>query len=309
MSYKDRDRKRASALEILIHLSMAPTSGGTFSWQLAPDQKNRLATDLRWIVLRKIFTELNGRSPYKALIQKHAVRVDSLDREFFSEILEVVRQRHAKSIDIFKIRELSEIELVETYFIPLILEWSESERSTSVSRERTPSMEELVTHEDASGNIYTRFPDEFSWALTQYSPGREVEEAREIPDDMKVYVRRIADELTNALRKLLRKKKFEKYILLLSRLEDNVCTWELTYDYLKQLGVTRYSSWKSLSVVANRAMNEFVKSLPDDVKTALHQDDPDLTREEKHKRLRLAVTAALEINPLPSPKELIANAG
>jgi len=297
---------RTSVLEILIHLSMTPSSGGTFSWQLAPEQRNKLAADLRWVILRKIYTELNGCSPYKALLQKHAIRVDSLDKEFFCEILEVIRQRHSKSINIFELRDMDEIDLVKTYFIPLILEWAESERSTSVSREKTPSIEELVTHEDSTGNIYYRFPEEFSWAVTQNTPGREVGEQRVIPDEMKEFVHKIAAELTNALQKLLDRKKFEKYIILLSRLEDNVCTWELTYKYLQQMGVKRYSSWKSLSVVANRAMKEFVKGLPDDVKTALHQDDPELSREEKHERLRMAVTAALELNPMPTPREVVA---
>jgi hypothetical protein len=94
----------------------------------------------------------------------------------------------------------------------------------------------------------------------------------------------------------------------MARLEDDICTWEMTFDYLRSLGVKRYSSWKSLSVVANRSLREFVQELPDHVRAALHQDDPDLSREEKHDRLRLAVTAALELDPLPTPGDILAAA-
>ncbi len=299
--------RHTSPLELLIHVLMAPRSSGTFSWQLAPDQLNKLAGDLRWTILRRIFPELNGRSPYRALIQKHAIRVDSLDRPFFRDVLEVIRDRHAKSFDINEARNMNDLELLETFFIPVILEWAENERSTSVAREQTPSIEELITHEDSSGNIYQRFPDEFAWVINKLSPDKVPDPPREIPDDMREFVHRIASQLTKALRSILDSGKLDKYVILMARLEDNICTWEMTFDYLNSLGMKRYASWKSLSVVANRALKQFADKLPDEVKTALHQDDPDLTREEKHDRLRTAVTAALELDPLPTPKEIMAS--
>jgi len=302
------NKRRSSVIELLIHLLLTPSTRGTFSWSLAPDQMNRLADDLRWTILRKIYPGLGGKSPYRAHIQKHAIKVESLDRPFFRDVLEVVRDHHARSFSIHDAREMNELALLETYFIPVILEWAENERSTSVARERTPSIEELITHEDSSGNVYQRFPEEFAWAINRLSPGVDPESAREIPADMQDYARRIAYELTGALMRLLNKKKFEKYIILVSRLEDNTCTWEMTFNYLNELGLNRYSSWKSLSVVANRAMNDFVRDLPPDVRTALHQEDPELSREEKHERLRTAVAAAMELNPVPSPREVLATA-
>ncbi len=301
-------RKRSTPLEVLIHVLMTPTTNGTYSWQLAPDQMNRLADDLRWIILRKIYPELGGKSPYRSMIQKHAIRVGSLDRAFFLDILEVVRDLHARNFDLHAARDLEEIEVIENYFLPVILEWAENERSTSVARERTPSIEELITHEDSSGNLYQRFPDEFAWVVHKDSPDHEPEPQRVIPDEMVEFVHRIAGELTSALRKVLEKGKLEKYIILMSRLEDNTCTWEMTFEYLNSLGLKKYSSWKSLSVVANRAMRDFTGSLPEDVRGALHQDDPELTREEKHERLRMAVAAALELDPLPTPMEVLAEA-
>ena len=80
-------RKRTSPLEVLIHVLMAPSTRGTYSWQLPPEQMNRLAEDLRWTILRKIYPELNGKSPYRSMIQKHAIKVESLDRAFFLDIL------------------------------------------------------------------------------------------------------------------------------------------------------------------------------------------------------------------------------
>jgi len=269
----------------------------------------RLADDLRWIVLRKVFTDLNGRTPYRAFIQKHAIRVESLDNAFFADVLEVMRDRNGKGFQLSDAREMDELEILEAWFIPVILEWAENERSTSVSRERTPSIEDLIIHEDSSGNIYQRFPDDFAWVISKGSPGIDPEPARELPDEMCEFVRHIASELTSALRNIYENEKLEKYLLLMSRLEDSVCTWEMTFDYLNSLGMKRYSSWKSLSVVANRALKQFVDKLPEDVKVALHQDDPDLTREERHERLRMAVSAALELDPLPTPLEIMASAG
>ncbi|MFH1677032.1 MAG: hypothetical protein ABIC40_08395, partial [bacterium] len=60
--------RHSTPFQLLVHLMMAPAASGTFSWQLAPDQLTRLAADLRWLVLRRIFPELDGRSPYKALL-------------------------------------------------------------------------------------------------------------------------------------------------------------------------------------------------------------------------------------------------
>lgn len=305
-SYK---RHRTSPLEILIHILMAPVSSGTFSWQPAPDHLRRFAEDLRWTILRKVFTELNGKTPYSGLIQKHAIKVESLDVPFFTDCLEVIRDKHAKGFRIAEAREFSEIELIREFFLPVILEWAENERSVSVSRENTPSIEDLITHEDSSGNIYQRFPDDFAWVVNRFSPSLEPDPPREIPDEMRDFVRRVASELTRALRKFLDSGRHEKYILLMARLEDSICTWEMTFDYLKSLGMNRYASWKSLSVVANRAMREFIDDLPDDVSEVLHQNDPKLTKEERHDRLRLAVTAALELDPLPSPMELLSGVG
>jgi hypothetical protein len=302
-------RHRSAPLEILIHLLMSPVSRGTFSWQPAPDQIRQYASDLRWTILRKVYTDLNGRTTYSGLIQKHAVRVESLDLQFFTEILEVIRENNPGSFSIMNARKLSEVDLIKQYFLPVILEWAENERSVSVSRENTPSIEDLITHEDSSGNIYQRFPDEFSWAINRFSPATESDPERVIPDDMREFVHRIAAELTKALRKFLDSGRHEKYILLMARLEDNICTWEMTFDYLNSLGMNRYTNWKSLSVVGNRAMREFIRSLPEDVVKSLHQDDPSLTEEEKHDRLRLAVTAAQELNPLPTPMELLSRAG
>lgn len=302
-------RRRTSPFEILIHLLMAPVSSGTFSWQLAPDQLKKFADDIRWTILRKVYPELNGKTPYGALIQKHAVKVQSLDHPFFSDILEVIRDKNARTFDLDTVRDLSEIELLKEFFVPLVLEWAENERSVSVSRENTPSIEELITHEDSSGNLYQRFPDEFSWAIFKLTPGIDPDPPMKIPLDMQRFVHRIARELTNALRNIFENGKLEKYILLMARLEDNICTWEMTFDYLNSLGMKRYSSWKSMSVVANRALREYVRKLPDDVKTTLHQDDPDLSKEEKHDRLRLAVTAALELDPLPTPMEVLSGTG
>jgi len=306
---KTEQRRHTSLLELLIHILMAPTSSGTFSWQPAPDQLSRYASDLRWAILRRIFPELGGKTPYRALLQKHAIRVDSLDKPFLREVLEVVRDRFAKSFSISAARDMSDLELLKTYFIPVVLEWAENERSVSVARERTPSIEDLISHEDSSGNVYQRFPDEFSWAVSRLSPGMEAEAPRELPDEMVELVHRIADQLTRSLGLILESGNLEKYILLMARLEDNICTWEMTFDYLNSLGMKRYSSWKSLSVVANRAMKEFVGGLPSEVKSALHQDDPALSREEKHERLRMAVAAALEISPLPTPMEVLSRAG
>jgi hypothetical protein len=302
---KSTSRRRSSPLEILIHLLMAPASTGFFSWQLDNRQLRALAEDLRWTVLRKIQPALDGRSIYRAMLQKHAISVDSLSPEFFMEILEVVREKQALNFKIADARHLSELILLEKYFVPVILEWAENERSVSVSRESTPSIEDLITHEDSSGNTYQRFPDEFSWVVNRFSPGQDQEPKREIPDDMKAFVRRIAGELTNAMQKILDSGKLDKYIILMARLEDDVCTWEMTFDYLKSLGVSRYSNWKSLSVVANRAMKEFIRELPADIKATLHQDDTSIPREDRHDLIRMALGAALEINPLPSPRDLL----
>ncbi|MCX6645772.1 MAG: hypothetical protein NTY09_05375 [bacterium] len=302
-------RRRSTPLEVLIHLMMAPGSGGTFSWQPAPDHLRRFADDLRWTILRKVYSELNGKTPYSGLIQKHAIRVESLDLPFFMDCLEVIRDKNSRSFRISEVRRLSEIELIRQFFLPVILEWAENERSVSVSRENTPSIEDLITHEDSSGNIYQRFPDEFAWAVNRFSPSLEPEQPREIPDEMRDFVRRVASELTKSLRNFLDNGKQEKYIILMARLEDNICTWEMTFDYLNSLGMNRYTNWKSLSVVANRAMREFIDNLPDEVTELLHQNDPSLTKEEKHDRLRLAVTAALEIDPLPSPREMLSRVG
>jgi hypothetical protein len=304
--HKNTSRKRNTPLQILIHLTMAPRSGGSFSWQLQPEQVNRLADDLRWIVLRRIFPELGGRSPYRAKLQKHAIRVESLDREFFREVLEVVADRHAKSFSLHMARELDDLGCLEEYFLPVILEWACCERSTSVSRERTPSIEDLITHEDSSGNIYQRFPDEFSWIIRRDRPDVEPEAPRELPEEIVDYLHRVARELTGALRRVLESGKLEKYLLLMARLEDNVCTWEMTFDYLSTIGHSGYSSWKSLSVVSNRALKEYVAGLPRDIRKALHQDDNELSKEEKHAILREAVNAALEIDPLPTPQEVLA---
>jgi len=299
---------RATPMEIIIHLLMAPRSSGTYSWQLAPEKIRKLAEDLRWTILRKIFPVLNGKSPYGAMLQKHAISVESLDPRFFEEILEVIRCKYQDGFDIGRARDMEEIELIEEYFIPAILEWADPERSTSVSREKTPSIEDLITQEDSSGNSYQRFPDEFSWVLAQNAPDIDKSERREIPEEMKRFVHRIAIALTDELKNIYNSGKLDKYLILMSRLEDDICTWEMTYDYLNSLGVNKYSSWKSLSVVANRTLKRFVGNLPDDVRCALHQDDPELSREEKHARLRLAVTAALELNPLPTPMEVLAEA-
>ncbi|HDS30074.1 MAG TPA: hypothetical protein ENN67_03435 [Firmicutes bacterium] len=299
-------RKRNSPLQILVHLTMAPKSGGSFSWSIRPELSNRLADDLRWIVLRKIFPQLGGKSPYAAKLQKHAIRVESLDREFFREVIEVVAVNHSKSFSLNEARRLDELQCLEKYFIPVILEWACCERSVSVSRERTPSIEELITHEDSSGNVYHRFPDEFSWAVRKSSPEFEPEPARDLPDEMIGFARKIASELTRSLRMIYENGKLDKYVLLMARLEDNVCTWDMTFNYLSALGVNRYSSWKSLSVVANRAMKEFVDGLPDDIRTALRQDDSSITKEEKHSIIRQAVNAALELDSLPTPQELLA---
>ena len=299
-------RHRSTPFQLLVHLFMTPQSSGTFSWQLAPDQMTHLADDLRWLVLRRVFPALDGGSPYKALLQKHAIRVDSLDTAFFRDVLELVREKHAESFDLASARKMDDLECLKAYFLPTILSWAESERSTSVSRERTPSIEDLITHEDSSGNVYQRFPDEFAWVVQRQSPALELEPPREIPEEMCRFARRIASQLTASLRKVLESGKYEKYILLMSRLEDDACTWEMTFDYLQAFGVKRYSNWKSLSVVANRALKEFVGDLPREARVALHQDDPGLTREEKHARLREAVSAALEIDPLPSPKQILA---
>jgi hypothetical protein len=297
---------RPTPFQILVHLFMAPQSSGTFNWQLAPDQMSRLADDLRWLVLRRVFPALNGGSPYKALLQKHAIRVDSLDSAFFREVLDIVKEKNASSFNLASARKMDDLECLSEYFLPVILEWAESERSTSVSRERTPSIEEIVYHEDSSGNVYQRFPDEFAWALSRLSPDNEQDEPLEIPDDQAQFARRIASMLTSSLRKIHDSGRFEKYLLLMCRLEDNSCTWEMTFDYLQTVGIKKYSSWKSLSVVANRALKEFIADLPSEARVVLHQDDQSLTREERHARLRQAVSAALEIDPLPSPREVLA---
>jgi hypothetical protein len=301
-------RHRQTPFQLLVHLFMTPQSSGTFSWQLAPDQMTRLAEDLRWIVLRRVFTELGGCSPYKALLQKHAIRVDSLDTAFFREVLDLVREKYLKSFNLGQARMMDDLACIREFFLPVILDWAESERSTSVARDRTPSIEDLVTHEDSAGNVYQRFPDEFSWALRQSAPDFEHEPPREIPREMRTFARRMASELTSGLRKLLESGKYEKYILLMSRLEDDTCTWEMTFDYLQASGIKRYSSWKSLSVVSNRALREYVSGLPADLRKLLHQDDPSLTSEEKCTRLREAVSAALQIEPLPSVREVLAGA-
>lgn len=307
---KSRARKeRSTPLTLLIHLIMAPSGGGTFSWEIAPDQLSRLAEDLRWLVLRKISSELNGKSPYGAFLQKHSIRIESLDIAFFREILLLAKQEYGGSFNLHEARELTDIQCLEHYFIPLILEWAESERSLSVSREKTPSIEDLITCEDSSGNIYQRFPEEFSWVLQQSDPTFEKESRRIIPEEMRQFTLMVASELRASLKNIIDSGRLDKYIILMSRLEDDICTWDMTFDYLKSLGISKYTSWKSLSVVANRAMKEFVGSLPGEVKAVLHQDDPGLTREEKHHRLRLAVGAALELDPLPTPKELLSNAG
>ncbi len=309
MSGPEAQRRRSTPIEILIHLLMAPVSSGTYSWRPAPDQLSKLAEDLRWTILRKVYTELKGRTPYRAFLQKHAIKVESLDRAFFQEVLEVIRDRHAGSFSLREARDMEEAQCLEAYFIPVILEWAENERSTSVSRERTPSIEDLVMHEDSSGNLYQRFPDEFAWAVSRTSPDVDPDPPRELPAEMRAFVHRIAGELTRALRRILESGKPDRYLLLMSRLEDDVCTWEMTFDYLKALGMKKYSSWKSLSVVANRALGQFVRELPADVRTALRQDDPALSREEKHDRLRMAVAAALQIDPLPSPMEVLSEVG
>jgi len=301
-----KGRNRSTPLQILIHLFMAPKSGGSFSWEMASDQMNRLAEDLRWNVLRKIYIELNGRSPYAAHLQKHSIKVENLNVEFFREILEVIRDRQAASFHLRSARELTDLEILENYFIPVILEWAVSERSVSVSQELTPSFEDLITCEDSSGNVYQRFPDEMSWILHKYDPGYAASEERELPREMAQFVNEIAAALTASLRKLMDSGKYDKYILLMSRLEDDVCTWKMTFNYLRKLGVRRYSSWKSLSVVSNRAVKEFVDDLPNDVRVALHQDDESLSASEKTDRLRMAVMAAIELEPMPSPMELIA---
>ena len=200
---------------------------------------------------------------------------------------------------------MDDLSILKTFFLPVILDWAVSERSTSVARERTPSIEDLVTHEDSAGNIYQRFPDEFSWALRSLAPDLEPEPPREIPAEMREFAKRIASQLTSGLRKLLETRKFEKYILLMCRLEDDACTWEMTFDYLRSAGIKRYSSWKSLSVVSNRALKEYVSGLPVDLRRALHQDDPRLTSEEKCARLREAVSSALKIEELPSVREVV----
>jgi hypothetical protein len=299
-------RRRNSPFQLLVHLMMAPRSSGTFSWQIAPDQMASLAEDLRWIVLRRIFPDLNGATPYRALLQKHAIRVESLDVAFFREVLDVIREEYASSFSLSAVRALSDLECLKQHFLPVILTWAATERSTSVARERTPSIEDLVLHEDMNGNLYQRFPDEFSWELRRSAPDICPNAPRELPEDMKKFARRIASDLTCRLKELLDSGKYEKYVLLMSRLEDDACTWEMTFDYLKTFGVKRYSSWKSLSVVANRALKEFVGGLPPDLRVVLHQDDPLISQEEKHARLREAVSAALEINPLPSPREILA---
>jgi hypothetical protein len=267
---------------------------------------NSLAEELRWLVLRRVFTALNGASPYKALLQKHAIRVDSLDTAFFREVLEVVRDKHSKSFNLNKARSLDDLDCLREYFLPVIFDWAASERSTTVARDKTPSIEDLIVHEDSCGNIYHRFPDEFSWELKRSAPDFEKEEHREIPEEMKLFARRVASELTDSLKKLLESGKYEKYVLLRSRLEDDACTWEMTFDYLQAFGVSKYSSWKSMSVVANRALKDFVSDLSPELRTTLHQDDPKITQEEKHARLREAVSAALELNPLPAPREVLA---
>jgi len=299
-------RHRSTPLEILIHLLMAPVASGTFSWQLSPDQMSRLADDLRWTILRRVFPGLNGRTPYRALLQKHAIRVESLDSSFFRDVLEVIRDGSARSFRLSEAREMDDLECLETWFIPVVLEWAENERSSSVSRERTPSIEDLIIHEDSSGNLYQRFPDEFAWVVRRLAPDVEPDPPRELPDEMRAFVHRIASELTSALKRILDSGKLEKYLLLMARLEDDICTWEMTFDYLNSLGLKRYSSWKSLSVVANRTLKDFAAGLPLEVRSALHQDDPKLSREERHDRLRTAVAAALEINPLPTPMEILA---
>jgi hypothetical protein len=298
-------RTRQTPFQLLVHLVMTPQSSGTFSWQQSPDQMTRLAEDLRWMILRRVFTDLNGCSPYKALLQKHAIRVDSLDTAFFREILDIAREKHVKNFNLSHARQLTDLQILQEYFLPLILDWAESERSTSVARERTPSIEDLIFHEDSSGNVYQRFPDEFAWAISRLSPNIEPEAPREIPEELRQFARRIASELTKALKKVLDSGKYEKYILLMSRLEDGACTWEMTFDYLQSFGIKRYSNWKSLSVVANRALREFVETLPDDVSEALHQNDESISREEKFNRLRNAVSASLELEPLPSPREVV----
>jgi hypothetical protein len=297
---------RPTPFQILVHLFMAPQSSGTFNWQLAPDQMSRLADDLRWLVLRRVFPALNGSSPYKALLQKHAIRVDSLDSAFFREVLDIVKEKHAKSFNLASVRKMDDLECLREYFLPVILEWAASERSTSVSRERTPSIEEMVYHEDSSGNVYQRFPDEFAWILSGLSPDNEPDEPRVIPDEQAQFARRIASMLTISLRKILDSGRFDKYLLLMCRLEDSACTWEMTFDYLQTVGIKKYSNWKSLSVVANRALRDFIADLPIEARVVLHQDDQTLTREERHARLRQAVSAALEIDPLPSPREVLA---
>lgn len=300
--------RRTSPVQILIHLFMAPVTPGGFSWEMQSDQMNRLAEDLRWTVLRKIFVELKGATSYRAFLQKHSIRVDSLDVHFFKEILEVVRENGRKEFNLFEARELSDLECLEKYFIPVILQWAESERSVSVSQEKTPSIEELISHEDSSGNVYQRFPDEFAWVLKQNEVGREKEE-RTLPPEMIEFTHRVASALTKRLKELLKTGKYDKYIILMSRLEDSVCTWDMTFQYLNELGMNKYSSWKSLSVVANRVLKDYVDGLPGDVKIALHLDDPKLSKEEKHDRLRMAVSAAIELDPVPSPKELMNQAG
>jgi hypothetical protein len=82
----------------------------------------------------------------------------------------------------------------------------------------------------------------------------------------------------------------------------------MTFDYLKAAGLKKYANWKSLSVVANRALREFISGLPKDTREALHQDDPALSQEEKHARLRDAVSATLDLHPLPTVKEILAGA-
>ena len=297
---------KCSPFQILVHLFMTPRTAGTFSWELTSHQMTRLAEDLRWNVLRRIFPALEGSTVYKAFLQRHAIRVDSLDVTFFKDILELVREKHLRSFRINDARQMSDLECLKTYFLPLILEWAKTEHSTSIAQERTSSIEELIVHESPSGNVYIRFPDELSWAVTRFAPDIEDDPPRELPPEIRSLVQKTADALINALSNILEKGKLEKYVILLARLEDDVCTWEMTFEYLTKAGMNRYSSWKSLSVAANRAIKELVRSLPKEIRELLHQDDSTLTPEEKHERLRLAVSAALEMGSLPSPQEVLA---
>lgn len=298
-------KSRPTPLQLLIHLFMTPQVSGTFSWQLAPDQMSKLSEDLRWLILRKVFPSIGG-TIYRIFLQKRAIRIDSLDAAFFREVLDLVKAEHSRAFNLSTARKMDDLTCIKEYFLPIIIKWAKSERSTSVSRELTPSIEDLIFHQDSSGNIYQRFPDEFCWILKQTSPDNDADSQREIPREMLDFVHHIARELTDALRNLLDHGKFDKYIILLSRLEEDSCTWEMTHAYLKKLGVTKYSSWKSFSVVSNRIIREYCGCLPADVLDALHQNDSNLTAEEKHTILREAVSASLELYPLPSPKELIA---